>query len=186
MTQRIDRAGTFRGRVIDYAVKTAKSGAVSIAVHIEIDGAELGGVWEDWTEYEYNVFGDLWVVGKTGYVIEWTARDLVAYAAWDGDLESVANGTWEPPAITFAVESSEYEGVVRYRLARLLDPENPRAGTVAGVTADECRELQAAHGSAIRAVVADLVPEPEAKPRRRRKKAAPAEPVPAQNDEVPF
>tara|TARA_B100001123_G_scaffold379661_1_gene448752 strand:+ start:803 stop:1372 length:570 start_codon:yes stop_codon:yes gene_type:complete len=189
MTQRIDRQGTFQGRVIDYGVKKAKSGAVAVTVHAEIDAALIGDDWEDWSEFEFDAFGDLWVVGKTGEVLEWTARDLCEHAGWDGDLESISSGTWEPPAVVFHVQPNEYEGIVRYRLSRIVDPEKPNRGTIAGLDGDEVKALQAEHGAALRACVGDLVEEPAAaKPKRKRKKATtvPPDGGPTSTDEIPF
>lgn len=192
MTQRIDRQGTFQGRLIDFAVKKAKSGAVAITVHAEIDAALIGDQWEDWAEFEFDVFGDLWVVGKTGEVIEWTARDLCEFAGWDGDLESISSGTWEPPSVVFHVQPNEFEGIVRYRLSRIVDPDKPNRGTISGLDDDDVKSLQAEHGPALRAVVGDLLEEPApSKPKRAGKPKPKKATVPPDDggpggDDVPF
>jgi hypothetical protein len=198
MTQRIDRQGMFMGRVLDYGVKTAKSGAVAITVHVEIDDALIGDDWEDWREFEFDAFGDLWVVGKQGQALEWSVRDLAKWAGWDGDLESVAKGTWSPAdPVCFHIQPNEYEGVVRYRLARFVDPEKPDGGSVSGLDLEEVKPLAAAFGPALRAIAADMVADTAAvrpKP-AKRKKASKKPPVPATvppddggpgDDETPF
>lgn len=192
MTQRIDRQGMFRGRLVDFGIKTARSGAVAITVHAEIDAALIDDQWEDWTEFEFDVFGDLWVIGRDGQIVEFVARDLCAFAGWDGDLESVVSGSWTPPGLVFHVQPNEYEGIIRYKLTRVVDPENPVRGTISGVTADEARALQAEYGPALRAVVGDLIEEPApAKPKGGRKPPAPKTTVPPDDGgptdaDVPF
>lgn len=199
MTQRIDRQGMFMGRILDYGVKTAKSGAVAITVHAEIDHALIGDDWEDWREFEFDAFGDLWVIGKQGQPLEWSVRDLAKWAQWDGDLESVAKGSWTPAdPVCFHVQPNEYEGVIRYRLTRFVDPEKPDGGSVSGLDLEEVKPLAAAFGPALRAIAADLVEDvPAAKPATpaTRKKAAPKPRVPATvppddggpgDDETPF
>jgi len=193
MTQRIDRAGIFQGRVIDYGVKTAKSGAVAVTLHVEIDNALVGDDWEDWREFEFDAFGDFWVVGKTGDALEWTVRDLAKWLDWDGDLETIAKGTWTPTdPVTFKVEADEFEGVIRYRLARLVDPEKPSGGTVAGLDADEVKGLAAEFGPALRTIAGEFATDRggrKSKAKSSKKKGAksaarPAKGVP--DDEVPF
>jgi len=196
MTQRIDRQGMFTGRVLDYGVKTASSGAVALSVHVEIDYALIGGEWEDWREFEFDAFGDLWVVGKQGQPLEWSVRDLAKWAAWDGDLESVAKGSWTPPdSVCFHVQPNEYEGVTRYRLTRFVDPEKPAGGSVSGLDLDEVKPLAAAFGPALRtiaAMVADDTPADPPKKAKRKKQATPKRATvppgddgPA-DDEIPF
>ena len=193
MTQLIDRAGIFQGRVIDYGVKTAKSGAVAVSLHLEIDTALVGDVWEDWREFEFDVYGEMWVVGKTGDPLEWNVRDLAKYLDWDGELKDVANGEWKPTdPVTFKVEADEFEGVIRYRLARLVDPDKPNGGTVTGLDPEEVKGLDAEFGPALRTIAGEFATDrggrksrsKAAKKKGTKAAARPTKDVP--DDEVPF
>ena len=113
---------------MEYGIREADSGAVAISVRAAIDAyfdAE-SNVWVECGQDNYEASGDLWIVKKTGEPNANQVESLCQHAGWNGDLESVANGTWQTKSCSFVLNREEYKEQVRHRIKTFFpngDPE---------------------------------------------------------------
>ena len=108
--RRLDRPGIFKARLLNWAVRTADSGAVAVAAEYLILAQLDGSEWIDWSgAEEHSVFGDTYVVKKDGTVHTSGVEQLVAALGWNGDLRSVVG---RPPdvVVQVTVKEEEYQG----------------------------------------------------------------------------
>ncbi len=149
---RLDRPGIFKARPLSWAVRTADSGAVAIALEYlvlaQLDGAE----WVDWSAAEdHTVFGDTYVVKKDGTVHTSGVEQLVAALGWNGDLRSVA-GVPPQVVVQITVKEEEYQGKKRLKVS-WVNPGDYSPRPEAASDGDVAR-LQVRFGSLLRAAAA--------------------------------
>ena len=206
MSQPIDREGTFRGRITSYGVyEPGKDGSKSVAIGITVAIDEMFDreteEWQDWREYQLEAEGNVWIIKKDGSINQKTAEKFMATTGWNGDLASVANGTFEPRPCGISVERDEYRNEVRFRIAWVNDYDStPGGGGFAD--AERTKQLQSQFGNQLRAIAGNVkrnAPKPAGKPADPPKPAAtepaaepPAEPAaepvpePVPGDDIPF
>jgi hypothetical protein len=186
--RRLDRPGIFKARALSWAVRTAESGAVAIAVEYQVLAQLDGTAWVDWSGAdEHSVFGDTYVVKKDGTVHSSGVEQLVAALGWNGDLRSVVGA---PPdvVVQITVKEEEYQGKRRLKVSWLNPgdysprPESASDGDVA--------RLQVRFGSLLRAAAAVAAKKAPAKPAPAPAPAgaATAGPTPTDqfDDDIPF
>jgi hypothetical protein len=159
---RLDRPGIFKARPLSWAVRTADSGAVAIALEYLILAQLDGTEWVDWSGAEdHTVFGDTYVVKKDGTVHTSGVEQLVAALGWNGDLRSV---TGAPPKVVVQinVKEEEYQGKKRLKVS-WVNPGDYSPRPEAASDGDVAR-LQVRFGSLLRAAVAIATKKVPAKP----------------------
>lgn len=149
--QPIDREGVFRGVISSYGLKEMDSGAVAVAVKVNLTQMWTGNEWCDWSQYEMEAEGDVWIVKKTGHVNEGAAQSLINFAGWDGNLLSIVNESWEPKPAAFVIKREEYEGKTRFKVSFVNDYERTPGG-LSNVTPEKVKELNTRFGSQFRAL----------------------------------
>lgn len=175
MTQAIAQTGTFRGPIVSFGLNKAESGAVGVAITAMADECFGDGEWHDWRGHEIEASGTIWIVKKDGKLNERQVQDLISCAGWDGDLRSIANGTWEPTSIQYQVQEDEYRGEVQYRIAWLRAYDSTPGG--GNVDSSEAASLQQQFGSKLRALAGNSKRNAQPPSGRPAKPAAPpAEP----------
>lgn len=160
MSLQVDRDGTFRAEIIGYGIKEMDSGAVSIAVQVQLLewwGADQGGdpQWFDFAANNMEAEGDFWIVSgrdKGNKVNEHAAKTLMENAGWDGVFDSIQNKTWEPTRCQVVVKSEVYNGQSRRKIAFLNDWNKTPGSNLSNVTPDKVKELSARFGSQFRAL----------------------------------
>lgn len=156
MSTEIQQEGTFRGRIVDFALRKANEGhALALQIRCKIDESYLPSpedVWEVWKgEWDYEAEGRVWLIKKDGAPNDVQISSLVEAAGWDGNFLSLINGTFAPQPIQFDVQQDEYKGVVRYRISWIRPYDaSPRGG--GNVDPDAARMLDAQYGAQIRAI----------------------------------
>lgn len=157
MTFMIDRAGDFRGEILQFGLQEYDSGAVAIDITARILDAwdREAGEWEDWRQYDCQALGRLFVVKKNGSLNDGPIKSLVAFAGWDGNLESIVNGTWQPTPCAFTIEEDIYKTETRYRIGFVND-YNRTPGGQGNVDAEKAKAIQAKYGSQIRAIAGNV------------------------------
>jgi hypothetical protein len=139
-------------------IVTAESGAMGIAIRATLQQIWNGeaGAWEDWSQYEMTADGTVWVVGKGGNPRDKAIESLCKSAGWDGNLEHVTNGSWQPTPCQFVVNEDSYRDQVRYKISFVNDFDQTPGG-VGNVTAEKAKELQAKFGAQFRALAGNAV-----------------------------
>jgi hypothetical protein len=147
--RRLDRPGIFKARLLNWAVRTAESGAVAITAEYLILSQLDGSEWIDWSgAEEHSVFGDTYVVKKDGTVHTSGVEQLVAALGWNGDLRSVVG---RPPdvVVQVTVKDEEYQGKKRLKVAWVNPGDyTPRPETASD---SDVAKLQVRFGSLLRA-----------------------------------
>ena len=102
MPQLVDRAGTFRGEIVEYGMFQTDSGATAVKIIARLDEFWDGEAWVDWREYEMQASGKLWIIKTTGERVQRQIEALCRYAGWDGD-PYFNQGRWEPSPCQFVI-----------------------------------------------------------------------------------
>jgi hypothetical protein len=190
MSTLIDRAGHFRGRIISHTLKDFDSGAVALQIDCALDeywNEDRAG-WDDWAEYDVTAPGLVFLVKKDGTINDKQAKALMDFAGWDGSLDTLASGAWEPARCGFAIGEDTYKGVTRYRVDWInVFDGTPGAGTM---SPEKVQELQSRYGSQFRAIAGNSARN-SAKPEGAPAKAPPAPKPnvgdgPGGKDDIPF
>jgi hypothetical protein len=157
MSTAIDRAGVFRATIQAYSLREEKSGAKGIAVESAMISEAWNSetqAWEDWSQYDVDAEGVLYVVKKDGTVNQGTAESLIKYAGWNGDLEAVYAGTWIPTPCQIVVNEekpNDYHEKSRYRIS-FVNAFDSTPGKMGNVSAERAKELQNQYGAQFRAL----------------------------------
>lgn len=163
MTTELDRAGTFRGRIVEYGLVEVESGAKAISLVAEIDDAwdQEMSQWADWREYRVVARGAVWVIKKDGTLNQRAVESLIQQAGWNGDLVAVVNGEWTPKPCQFEIKAEapsekNKRTETAYRIA-WLNAYDRVPGAVGNVTPERAKELQAQYGASFRALAGNAV-----------------------------
>lgn len=175
--------GHVRGVITEYGLSEVESGAVvvnfaaKISDYWDTDGQQ----WIDCAESDYRVKGAVWIVKKDKTLAVEAAQAIIDNAGWDGNLESIVNGTWQPVPCSMLMRKETYKEQERYQ-AGFLAPFDRVPGAMGTVTEEKAKALQSQYGSALRALRGNLTraaaPAPNGggskpKPIRKAKAAAP-------------
>ena len=162
------------GEVLNYGLKKFE-GSTSVAVALHVRLTELFHEGE-WFQVDQECYGDIWIIKKDNKGInQRSVESLVNHAGWDGNLESIANGTWEPTPFQVTTKADEYQGNVSYKINFVNGfNDKPRGGgSLGSATADDAKQLQNQWGSQLRALAGNRMrPQPPA----ASKPAAPPRP----------
>lgn len=190
-----DREGTYRvGEVLNYGLKKFE-GSTSVAVALHVRLVELLHEGE-WYPVDQECYGDVWILKKNnGGPNQKSVESLIEHAGWDGNLESIANGTWKPTPFQVTTKADEYQGNVSYKInfVNAWDAKPRGAGSLGTASADDAKQLQNQWGSQLRALAGNRMrPQPPAasKPATPPRPAAKPQSVPAgaapADDGIPF
>lgn len=176
----VDREATFNATITDFGLKEMDSGAIAIAIRCTLDEIWNGEGWQPWSEYDMEAEGDLWIVKKDNQGInDGAAKSLIANAGWDGNLESIADGTWQPSRCSVSIKRDEYKGVGRFKIS-FVNPLNKIPGGLSNVDSTKAKSLQARYGPQFRALAGNTQRN-ESPPT-----GTPAPPPPAPAGKLPF
>ena len=151
---RLEYEGRFLAEIEEYGIFQSKT---SQAVAVDIFFTTLSYLGrEEPEEYSgYRTRGRFFIIGKTGDVLPEQAAALAAATGWDGDLNVVASGDWQPasPVQIIVDKEQDDKGRIYYNAARILrrDWQPARAGNV---TAGDGRRIATRYTSALKSVVA--------------------------------
>ena len=188
MSVPIDRAGTFRGRIVASGIQEGKEGSQSVAVSLQIAIDECWNsaeeAWEDWRAFDFEAIGYLYVVKRNGEVSNAIVESLVKHANWPNDLSAVVGEGWEPTPVSFDVDSDTYQGKTKYKIGFIRDYEAVPGAGIGGVDRDRAKALQSKHGAALRAIGGSVKRNSQPAPASRpAPPPAPKQPV---NEDIPF
>ena len=159
MSQILDWVGSARGRIADFGVQEAKSGAVGINLTVAVDSYfdKEVGEWVDSPIDDWEVTGTLWVIKKSGEINEMAASQLIEHAKWK-NIEKTANGSWKPSPIGFTIEkeSSEKYGD-RYRIGFLNAYDYTPGGSGGILAPDRAKALASQYDAAFRALEGTII-----------------------------
>lgn len=151
MPQPIDREGNFRANIVGPVELTqAQSGAVAARMRFRVFEALHNGQWQDWTPYEVEVDGEIWILKKDGTANENAVRNLVEALGWDGSVESLVGTDWSEVPVQITVKRDSYNGHERFRVAWINHADSQPFGSAVDET--KVRELQARFGAQLRAI----------------------------------
>lgn len=152
MANWIDRAGRFRGRIVEYNIDETRNGAIQLSIRAMLDEAWNGQEWEDWRSYAMEAVGYLTIIKKDGSANEHQCDALARHAGFSGRIEDLFGGTWVPQPCQLTTEEETRDNQTRYRIAwingwddagkKQLDP-------------GKARELAAKYGGKVMAATAD-------------------------------
>lgn len=122
--QPIDRTGTFRGNLTEWAVSTTKNQfpqfvAKFLATEFYDEDGSVGnepGAWIDWEKYQMETTGFLVLFGSNGKSC-WAYEQLQRALGWDGATFSALDaGDWSNTVVQFHVKEDTFEGVTRLKV----------------------------------------------------------------------
>ena len=153
-----DRAGIFRGTIVECGLFEAESGAkaINIVANLsEIWDAE-NEAWCPWSEYEMQAKGAIWIIKKDGRVNTRAVESAVKSAGWGRSLEDAAIGIFGPVAkpCQFVVNEekpNDYHDDTQY-IIKYLNDFDRTPGATGNVTPERAKALQAQYGSQFRAL----------------------------------
>lgn len=184
----IDRPGIFRGHCVEAGIQASdKSSSVGLRLVMRVtewmDPATHE--WVDWSEYDVQASGTLWIIGKSGTINETAAKMARDVLGWNGSLEQQNVSSFKP--CQFTINQEDYNGEARFKIGFLNEWDYmPSVGTVDPTKA---KQLQAQHGSTLRAFFgakSAAVKPPPGKPASPPAKAAPQAAAPISEDDIPF
>lgn len=180
----IDRAGKFRGPIIEYGLERSKEGAwavvLKIAIHEWLSGTNE---WEDWQAYNFCVYARVYFIKKDGRPNEKGVEMLRDTLGWDGDPYSIERKLWQPPACQVLVKANEYNGQTSYR-GEWIDPYDYEGSGVGQASPEDVAALATTHGSQLRAMFGTkpvTAPPPTGKPASPTPPTAPKPPAAPQS-----
>jgi hypothetical protein len=181
MSIECDRAGTFRGKIFEYGLYEAQSGAVAVTIKAKLTefyDAE-NSAWVPWEEYDMEVEGNVWVIKKNnGGVNEAAAKSLVECTGWDGKFSSVRDGSWHPSPCQFSVTHQPYEGVDYYKVNYVNDfDRTPGGGGLGNVDESKAKAIDSQYGASMRALFSGTKRN-ATKPATNAPKSPPKKPAP--------
>ena len=160
----LDREGYFRVTPLEVVVRDQSKAVqtVMIGVRFRINEAQIDKEWQNWSEYEYEVYGNYCIIKKNGALNETTAEQFRDVLGWDGNFDL---DDWVPEPCQVKVKQHEYEGRISYRAAWLYPYDHEggmRACDPSIITA-----MNTTHGSMMRAFFGEraiLPPKPVGRP----------------------
>jgi hypothetical protein len=175
--------GHVRGVITEYGLSEVESGAVVVnfAAKISDYWDSDAQQWIDCAESDYRVKGAVWIVRKDKTLSVEAAQSIIDHAGWDGNMESIVNGTWQPSPCSMSIKKETYKEQEIYR-AGFLNAFDRVPGALGTVTEEKAKALQTQYGSALRALRGNLtraaapVPNGGSKPKpvARKAKAPPS------------
>lgn len=192
MPQPIDREGNFRVQITDFGISEMESGSVAVNIKAKIlEMYEGNEQWSDWTQFDpYEVEGAIWIVKTDGTLNENAVRSLMAHTGWDGNIESIVDGTWKPNLCQVQVKLDTYKDQSRFRIAFINDYSRTPGG-MSNVTPEKAKQLAMRFGGQLRALAGNAkrssspAPGRPAPPPQNRSKPQAEQPI-GTNEEIPF
>lgn len=179
MSNQLSQEGNFRGEITEYGLFEPESGAVGVNIRARI--LEAWDVetqqWVDWREYDIEAEGCIWLIKRDGTVSVKSSDSLMKYSGWNGDIQAITGGSWNPTPCAFTVGKDSYKDETRYRISFINDHDRKPGGT-GNVTPERAAELALRYGSQFRALAGNATrnaPQPAKPP---LKKPAPAKKTP--------
>lgn len=193
----VNQAGYFRGSIIDYALqKSDSSESVGIAIVAHLTEIYADGLWEDWSQYEIEARGTLWIIKKDGSVNTSQVNTLATVGGWDGTIEVIENKGWQPEPMQFTVGEEEYKGQKRYKISFINAYHRTPGASTGNVDGEKAKEIKTRFGGALRAAVANAKraaggtagapPVPRPKPTPTVKPSEAVVPTGIYDDEIPY
>ena len=189
-----DRQGHFRARIESYGLREEASGAVGITLQVKLlEILDMNGdepQWLSWAEYNMECTGTIYIIKRYGKVNQVQAESLMRYAGWDGNFDSIVNEKWDHTDFSCSVEPDvDKNGKQRGFRVGFINDWNYMPGARSNVDATKAREIQSKHGSALRAIAANVKRNVPSVPSSRP--TAPPPPMqladpPLRDGEIPF
>lgn len=182
MSNVLEWVGNARGRITEYGVQSAQSGAIGINLTIAVEDYfdKETGEWVDCRDNEFESTGTLWIVKRSGEINDNAAVPLMEHADWR-DIESTADGTWKPTPCGFSIEeepaTEKYPKKWRIGFINAYD-STPGGGNV---TPEKAKALGSQYGGAFRALrgtIQRAATVPAGKPAAPKPSGGPKPPTP--------
>jgi hypothetical protein len=109
---KIDRAGTFRGKVLDRSIGESKNGCVQLTLQLQASQLwdETEKVWVDWNYDEVDIYANLYMSSKASKETR-SAEQVKKAFGWDGyNVIELQTSDQLRDEIQFRVEEDTYEG----------------------------------------------------------------------------
>jgi len=195
----IDRAATFRGKVIDHGVSFTQNEFPQFvcklqAVEIYDDDEK---VWVDWTDMADNeITAYLVLFGRSGETLNF--NQVKKAFKWDGaSFQSLNSGDYSELGVQFRVEEDTYENKTRLKVTWIDEYDAEPGRSIRKLNPDEMKKLDAMYASKLKAAGAKAAPakakgavskkgvKPTSPKGSVKKKVAPLSPKPAAAPEPP-
>lgn len=154
MGKPMDRDGIFQIAIREYGLTERDSGAVAISVIADVTAewnAETGE-WDDWTSYDMEVRGDLYIVKKDKSLNNSQIEALCRHAGWNADVNSITDLSWVPTPCQCTVEADVYKEQTRYKIGFLNALDRVPGGAVGNISPEKVKAIATQYGSQLRAI----------------------------------
>lgn len=193
MPTNVDRAGTFRGNIVEYGLKEVESGSVAVTMRVQLNEMwnDQNKDWDDWAQYDQEAHGDVWIIKKDKTPNQNAVTSLCRNAGWDGNIESIQDGKWQPNPVQVVIVEDHYNGETRMKISFINDFYRTPGGLGANMTPEKAKQLQMQFGSALRAIAGNSkrdASKPNGAPASPppRQYAPPPPPANRSEEEIPF
>jgi hypothetical protein len=167
--QAIDRAGTFRGKPVEWGVSETKNGYPQFVLRLQAIEYydEEAAAYIPWAEYEQEATGYLvlYTKDKNGQWQELlNAKQIKKVFGWSGlDFESLAEAKLAETILLFRIEDSEYNGSTSLKLTWIDSADSNPVKQLPKYDAAKLKGLTAKMGGALQATAAAPTPATAAK-----------------------
>ena len=163
MSNEMNQAGNFRVQITEHYLTEKESGSVAITAFANVldrwmpPANDTDGYWESWQQHDVVVRGDFYIVGTTvkgGKLNDKLIEALIQFCGWDGNIQSIQNGSWQPSPCRMSIEDNTYEGKTTYRMGWPSDFNSVPGGQRlddAGM-----KRIESKHASAMRAIAGNV------------------------------
>ena len=153
----IDRPGIFKvASCAELGIKKSKiENSLAIAAVIKFTITEMwnGKEWVEWN-YAQHVYAQLWFIGKTGQLKDNAVDTLRDVLGWDGDPDSLTDGTLQTPECKVEVKNEPYEkdGITKnsFKVDRIYRLDSSGSG-IKSVAPDVLVKIKAMYGNRLKA-----------------------------------
>jgi hypothetical protein len=181
---KIDRAATFRGKIMDRGIAETTNGFPQAVLQLQATQMwnEEEKTWQDWNYDEVDIVAYLVLVGGKGKATV-SAKQLMKATGWDGTtFVGFQEGEGLKDEIQFRVEEHTYEGNTTLQVAWVDEYDAEPGRTLKKLEKSDIAKLQAKYAGALTALSGG--PKPKSAPPSAPKKQEPKE-GPATMDPTP-
>ena len=180
----IDRAGTFRGNIVDHGVSASSGGFPQFTARLRATEYydEEKGEYISWEEYDQTIDG-YFVLYTKDQQGQWkelmNAGQLKKVLGWDGlAFESLAAGQYGDKLVMFRVEEHEYNGKTKLQVQWLDEADASPTRQLPKYDTNKLKALTASMGGALTAATpapaaAPVSAKPVTPPKAKRGKRKP-------------
>jgi len=168
MSRLIDRAETFRGRIVESCLGLTKQSRLpQFVVRLEADECfdQETEQWVNWTQYEEReIFGRLTLSSKNDDIL-FHAENLHKAIGWSGQtLRELDETDYTGTVVQFRTDWNEYDGKTSIQIVNIMHADSDPTRRIARLEPEKVKALDARYANALRSKFGGPKPKKVSKP----------------------